>query len=309
MSTVAFAFTVDVEGAWQDLPQEQANFDPAPITAAVELLEAEISRLEVFFSKKIPVTWFFRCDDSVAHSMGCQEGLLLHFREFIERRKNCGDAFGLHPHFYKLSDNSSSGWDIETSPEGQRTLLLRAASAWIRFFNEAPTLSRMGESIMSSTIAQTLDEIGIRVDATALSGRERKGDGFFVNWVGAPHRPYKPYKKDYRIAANIENASFRFTEVPFSMLPLLAPYDKEPLLRYFNLAYNPAIVKAGLCHLKNRHAFVTVVHPHEVYSNQQPGPLVTFQIGAIQKNIVNVASEFGDIRFCTLLDKVFKNVR
>lgn len=308
MSTAKFVFTVDVEGAWQDLPQEQANFDPSPITAAIELLEAEINHLEFHFSKKIPVTWFFRCDDSVAHSMGCEEGLLIYFKDFIARRKQCGDIFGIHPHFYKLSNEMPLKWDIETSPEGQRALLLRAACAWQRYFGESPKLSRMGEALMSFAIAQTLDEIGIQVDSTALSGRERKGEGFFVNWLEAPNYPYKPSKKNYCHEALYGDSSFQFIEVPFSMLPLLASYDKEPLLRYLNLAYHPEIIHCGLSHLKDQQAIVSVVHPHEILSNREPSSLVAFQIETLKKNIENVLSEFNSLEFCTLFDNYFTQV-
>ncbi len=308
MSSVPFAFTVDVEGAWLDFPLEQANFDPTPITAALKLIEDEIIRLEKLFSTKIPVTWFFRCDDSVAHSLGCEEGLLIYLQDFIKRRKLLGDAFGLHPHFYKQLDKNSAVWGVETTPEGQRALILRAAKAWKRFFNEPPKLSRMGEAIMSLAIAETLDEIGIDLDSTSLSGRERKGDGFFVNWLDAPHKSYKPCKQNYCKEATQTISSFQFTEAPFSMLPLHASYDKEPLLRYLNLAYHPEIVKKGLPFLTNKKSVITILHHHEIDAKREPGPLLTFQIDSVEKNIRNIISELGEIRFCTLLDNFFSKV-
>lgn len=300
-----FAFTVDVEGAWLDLPQEQAHFNPQPIVKALAVLENELAHLEVFFEQKIPVTWFFRCDDSVAHSMGCEEGLLIFFKEFIQRRKKMGDLFGLHPHFYKLRDRHSSQWEMEITPSGQRHLLLRAAQAWQRFFQEPPRLSRMGEAIMSLSIAQTLDEIGIQKDCTALSGRKRTGDGFFVDWLGAPEHPYRPCKYHYCQIGTHVASTFSFTEIPFSMIPIQASYDKSSLLRYFNLAYHSELIKNGLSYLKNKRSIVSVVHPHEIFSEKKPGELITFQVKTIKENIQNSLEQFGNLRFCTLSDSIF----
>lgn len=297
------ALTVDVEGSWLDNPQEQAAFDASPILSWLASLEEELLRAEDQHSTHIPVTWFVRCDDSVAHALGSPQGLLQVCADFVARRRAHGDVFGLHPHFY--SKDAQGQWFVTGEAHQQNAILDRAVTGWEQFFGERPILSRMGEALMTDTLARHLAHLGLLLDATALSGRQRQGAGYFIDWQGAPHQPYRPSRQDYRVPASGPEQALAFTEVPFSMVPIQAPYDTQPLLRYFNLAYHPALLAKGLPFLPKHTPVVAVVHPHELSRCQPAGPLVAFDPQALHDNLKNLKEHFGELEFVTFTTQRF----
>lgn len=293
------AITVDVEGAWISHPQEQCDFDPEPVLKAVRFLEQELAKVESSFLTRIPVTWFVRCDDSVSHAMGNPEGLLLAMDGFVNSRLDAGDKFGLHVHFY--AQDQHRVWGTELRPGKQREILERAIEAWSRYFRSNPALSRMGEGFMTGEIAAAIDAAEIKIDATALPGRVRLDSGFHIDWQGTPEHPYLPSKQDHRKAASKQSDAYGFTEAPFSMLSVNAPYDSVPLARYFNLAFRTDSLKGGLRKFKSAAGgIIATLHPHEVAMGEERHPLIEKSEGAVLLNLQNLAAEVGDIEFVTI---------
>lgn len=289
-ASVAVVLTVDVEGEWLELPGEQGKFDIARVLFAVESLETNLHRLEAALGTRIPVTWFIRCDDSVAKTAGDAAGLLQSLEPFIMRRSDAGDEFGLHPHLYR---DDHGKWVSETDPARQADQVVRAASAWKRYFGSDPALCRMGEAIMNNVLADALDNIGAVLDSSALPGRKRFDSGFQFDWTGAPTFLYRPARVDYRRPASGGEGERNFLEAPFTMLPIFGPNDNEPINRYCNLAYRPEFVRDAMRRFSRPEYIIAVVHPHELLAVDHQHPLISHDPRSLGENIGNLAESFG----------------
>lgn len=291
------ALTVDVEGEWFELPGEQGSFDLNKILIAVESMEKGLDRIESRIGTRIPITWFVRCDDSVAVTTGEASGLLQSLDGFIQRRTLMGDVFGLHPHLYRLSQGK---WVPETSPDRQQEQVERAVMAWEKYFGSGPKFSRMGEAVMNNTLATCLGKLGIEIDSSALPDRKRYDSGFQFDWTGTPTSPYCPSVDDYRRPAVNRESAHRFVEIPFTMLPIMGPQDKEPIKRYCNLAFRPDLIKSAVQSIKIPERIIAVVHPHELLSGSHQHPIIAHNPAALEENILHLSSIFGDLDFTLL---------
>ena len=293
----AIALTVDVEGEWFELPSEQGSFDLNRVLEAVYNLEILLNRIESIIETQIPVTWFIRCDDSVAATTGEASGLLHALDKFIERRASRGDEFGLHPHLYRCS---AGKWLPEAVPVMQTAQIERAATAWQRYFGITPILTRMGEAVMNNAIASCLDVLGIEIDSSALSSRKRFDNGFQFDWINTPASPYHPSVEDYRRPVIGYESPHRFIEIPFTMLPIKGPEDKEPIKRYCNLAFRPELIQSAIRSIDKPELMIAVVHPHELLISDQQHPIIAHDPTSIEKNIKNLRGILGNIDYILL---------
>jgi hypothetical protein len=301
--SATISLTVDVEGEWFELPSEQGSFDIGKLLKALEYLEKLLDRIESRIESKIPVTWFIRCDDSVAALTGKVSGLLESLDNFIARRTAKLDEFGLHPHLYRFIGDA---WISETDPNAQKEQIERAAIAWKNFFGSTPRLSRMGESVMNNTIADTLSMLGVEVDSTALANRKRFDSGFQFDWTGTPLTPYIPSKEDYRRPAKGGESAHSFIEIPFTMLPIMGLRDHKPINRYCNLAFKPKVIKDAILKIKSPENIVAVVHPHELLSSNRKHHLIAYKSESLETNIENLSDKLGRLNF-TLLSSLNHN--
>ncbi|CAM8318826.1 hypothetical protein [Candidatus Methylopumilus planktonicus] len=293
----SIALTVDVEGEWFELPGEQGSFDVGSVVEAVRNLEGLLNRIESRFETRVPVTWFIRCDDSVALSTGKESGLLYALDKFISSRVAKGDEFGLHPHLYCFN---KTGWGPETDPCRQKEQIERAVVAWESYFGSMPRLSRIGEAVMNNTIASALDELGIEIDSSALESRRRFDSGFQFDWTGTPSSPYFPSVKDYRRPAEAGEISYRFVEIPFTMLPIMGHLDNAPVKRYCNLAFKPELIQDAILRVNQTKAILAVVHPHELLSKDYKHHLIAHDSCSLEENIQNLKNIFTHLDFILL---------
>lgn len=304
-SATKFSLTVDVEGAWFDLPGEQGAFDESKIVDAVGRLEIQLFEIESVLGRKIPVTWFIRCDDSVAHALGCHEGLLSELDKFIDRRADAGDAFGLHPHLYRMVD---SDWVSERDPAAQVRQIERSHRGWCRYFGSGPKLVRIGEALMNDEIAECLDTLEVSIDSSALPGRKRFDSGFQFDWSNTPETPYRPSVLDYRVPANLGAKGRSFVEVPFSMLAIKCAHDETPLNRYLNLAFHPELILDAIDRRAASEPIVAVVHPHELVDSRVEHPLISYSATSLSRNLLALEERLGCLNFVSLLNCVDAHV-
>jgi len=296
-SATSLALTVDVEGEWFGLPGEQGSFELQKIVDAVRNLELLLERMESGLGVRIPVTWFIRCDDSVEAVTGAVSGLLQSLEGFIVRRSALGDEFGVHPHLYRLQEGQ---WVSETGSDRQIEQVERAVRAWESYFGSLPAVSRMGEAVMNNSLANAINELGIACDSSALAGRKRFDSGFQFDWTGTPSMPYHPSTVDYRRPAENGEAKYRFLEVPFTMLPITAPIDLNPVNRYCNLAFRPELIESALKSMATPDRVIAVVHPHELLTSIHQHPLISHSATSLKKNILSLTAAFGELKFVLL---------
>lgn len=294
---VNLALTVDVEGEWFELPGEQGSFDVIKILDALENLEKLLDLIEFKVGTRIPVTWFIRCDDSVAAITGKASGLLQSLDNFISRRAARFDEFGLHPHLYSFIGGK---WTSEIDFNKQKEQIERAVIAWKSYFGSAPRLSRMGESVMNNTIAHTLSDLGLKIDSSALACRKRCDSGFQFDWTGTPCSPYRPSTNDYRRPANNGELRHSFIEIPFTMLSIKGSLDDKPIKRYCNLAFKPEVIQDAIWKTKQLGNIVALVHPHELLLKSHQHHLIAYKPNSLEKNIENLSNILGDLNFSLL---------
>jgi len=288
------AVTVDVEGCWYETPGEQNDFDLYKLQADLQILVEELDILSEQSGEHIPVSWFIRCDDSIAAKFGYHYGLLSALDTFIDRRRKLGDEFGVHPHLYQINNGT---WSKQSHPDAQYEQIIRSASGWAEYFTTPPTLSRIGESTMSPAIARALSEVGICFDSTALPSRYRLDNDFNIDWRGTPLTPYFPSREDYRYPCADLDATWPFLEIPFTMLPIKTVYDRESLLRYFNLAFEPELVARALHQVALQTPLVTILHPHEITVGGAKGQLVSFERSSLRENITTLQASARELHF------------
>ena len=305
-ASTSLALTVDVEGEWFGLPGEQGSFELQRIVDAVRNLELLLDRIESGIGARIPVTWFIRCDDSVEAVTGEVSGLLQSLESFILRRSALGDVFGVHPHLYRLQQGQ---WVSETESDRQIEQVERAVRAWESYFGSLPVVSRMGEAVMNNILANAINELGIACDSSALAGRKRFDSGFQFDWTGTPPTPYHPSTRDYRRPAENGEAAYRFLEVPFTMLPITAPFDENPINRYCNLAFWPELIKSALQRMATPDKVIAVVHPHELLTSIQQHPLISHSSASLETNILNLTAVFGELKFVLLSERCDADMR
>jgi len=302
ISVTNIFLTIDVEGEWTNFPSEQRQFDVEKIIRNLNTLDNLLTEAQDYFSKSIPITWFIRCDASVKINLGSYDGLLNRLEDFIQRKLEQGDSFGIHPHLYPIDIDREVSSMRDKEIEDQ---LSKAFASWENFFGKKAKYSRIGEAKMNNFIAEQLNLYGIEIDSTALPGRTRNDNGFNFDWKGTPSKPYKPSKYDYRMTSEKDENNYDFIEVPFTMLPTKGPDDKEIINRYFNLSFKHQIIDKALLNHDIPNQIVCVLHPHEIsYKEGQKHGIISYNKNSFIRNIDNL-DQRSTINFRTFQDLNF----
>jgi len=290
MIKTKLAITVDVESE-----KLQSNFCPITTFKNLKKTEFLINTIQKKNKKKIPITWFIRCDDTISNELKHAGSFLDYISKFIIKREKIGDSFGFHPHFYKKIKNDK--WEFEDRKSFQENIIFRAVEGWKKYFGQYPKLSRMGEAYMNNNIAKTLDLIKVKIDSTALPNRKRIDKIFNFDWTKTPEEPYKPSIKDYRKPGTI---SRNFIEIPFTMIPIKTYYDKDYYKRYFNLAFKNSLIKNALKNFTNdSKKIIATFHPHELFYKKNNKLFINEPLD-LNNNINFIEQKFCDIEFVTL---------
>lgn len=236
---------------------------------------------------RLITTWFVRVDDRVEAVEGDRTFLLDllagDWRESVGR----GDEIGLHPHLYR---REGRGWVRETESEPIASQLAASVAAMSeRGFR--PVSSRIGEGFHSNGTMKALEDLDIQVDSTALPGRTRRDATRVMDWEVTPPFPYHPSKADYRRPGA---DGLRLLEVPLSMIPTKAEYDRKPLSRYVDLTFHPYILRRGIEQLLAEiPLLVTILHPSGMLRDVWNGRhgLISFEPRAVGDNIRAILAE------------------
>ena len=284
MRELRIALTFDVDNDFCQNPREADGLAWTGLHLGTAKILDALSELSDELQTSIPSTWFLRIDDQIAaecgHALWCLE-------EFSSRYIDSGTypAIDLqwHAHLYQ---KRSGTWELEHEPSGQVDQLNRNYQ-FIRESGVAMSVSRIGESLGTDAISRALIALGIRADASAMPGRAI--DGRF-DWRNVSFTPYK--------------MPSGLWQLPFSMLPVLAPYDEVPLSRYLNLGFLHSCMKAPLADLvTNRDVLIAIAHPFEVLPAAQH-PLWGGTVANTMANLrvlISRASALGrPIRFITM---------
>lgn len=226
-------------------------------------------------------TWFVRADDQVGHYYGSNAYLFTEYKNLWSPLLNAGHEIAWHPHLYKFDSNSWSQQTDAAALDQQMHASLKAIRAEGWKINS----SRIGEAYFSNAIAACLQTLDIACDSTALPGRERKDETRSIDWMPTPETPFFPSQTDYRVPGMPQCSVL---EIPFSMVPVSADYDAQPLKRYVDLSFWHRALKDGLHDFITDHrSLVTIVHPSAVIPGlaAKPHGLLSHSMEEVKKNL------------------------
>ncbi|MBZ0267872.1 hypothetical protein K8I85_06940 [bacterium] len=153
------------------------------------------------------VTWFLRCDEQIRATEGSYDAALHRFADLWRQLEEAGDEIGWHPHFWRLQPDGRVWFHEIDDEEFQRTMLREAHAAFVAARGSKPASVRMGWDYHSNASMETLSELGIRIDLSALpyqsfaGARDDRGASFagFYDWSTTGTLPYHPSAADYRL--------------------------------------------------------------------------------------------------------------
>jgi len=261
------------------------------IDDGIPIIDGILGQLRDSFGGRACSTWFVRCDDQLQNITGEHAYLLRHFRDCWLQHEDAGDEIGFHPHLYKQTD---TGWKQETDESALKSQVFRAYAA-MREAGFKGRVSRIGEAFSSNAVMNSLDELGIMCDSTAMPGRVRRDSTRHIDWGGTPDLPYHPGRADYRLPGA---DSCALVEIPMSLVSTMASYDREPLRRYVDLSFHHHILIDGLSAiLPTVSTLVTVTHPSTILSGIAAAPhgLLSFSAAEFARNLQFILSECNRI--------------
>jgi hypothetical protein len=247
----------------------------AGLAAAGDVLRS----LQDHFGIELPVTWFFRADSLIFEQFGDCLAIFDKFARFIEQAMADGHEIGWMPQAYARASTGINYEDLTTT----HAALTRAA--------RAPSSVRMGNCFHDNQTMRLLSELGIKVDSSAMPGRAKDDLGWRMDWLATPARPYHPSVADYRQPGLPQ---LDILEVPLSVRPLQAHYDKAPLLRYLNPCMFRDLFWQNLrATIASSSSLVCIFHPDEAVAPRGSGghPLVAYSKAELAFNLQELIAE------------------
>jgi hypothetical protein len=166
-------------------------------------------------------TWLLRADEQVRAHHGSFAWALEANRPFLDGLVASGDELGWHPHFWRF-DASLKRWHQEIDDSAWQLTMLRDANAALRRAGLTPTSVRMGWTYHTPDTMRALDELGVRVDFSALPGlrtlhatgaNNTRSENLY-DWFDAPAATYRPARDDHRRAEQGTTSAERILELP-----------------------------------------------------------------------------------------------
>lgn len=278
------------------------------IEEGIPLVSNLLRQYEDSFGSTFKTTWFVRVDNQIKAFYDNPAYLLQKYKSIWKQMEKEGDVLGWHSHLYRRNQDE---WEQEDRPSSIVEDLKEGFAAASQH-GYSFTLSRIGGAYSSNQTMLSLDELGIRIDSSAMPGRIREDTK--MNWLYTPQLPYHPSIQDYRKPIEgTEARSLTILEVPLSMVEMQTSYDKSPFKRYVNLGFHNALMKEGLRKfVHENNLLVTITHPFEIMANKEhpSHPLLSFNANEMRKNLEYIVLQCKEIgkpyQFITL-DEVYKN--
>lgn len=158
-----------------------------------------------------PVTWLIRSDESVRYATGDFASGYTHNRDAWNLLRDAGHELGWHMHLLSY-DSSDACFSFDSEP----AWLDAAFAALLEHFNVNAT--RTGWDFCSDWLMRRLDELGVRVDLSALPGNvawhAAGTKKIRVDWLRSSSNPYHPAVDDYQRPGDL-----RILEVPITQFP------------------------------------------------------------------------------------------
>ncbi|MGH7340351.1 MAG: hypothetical protein ACREKH_07660, partial [Candidatus Rokuibacteriota bacterium] len=151
----------------------------------------------------VHLCWFLRMDPQIAHVYGSADWAMTRYRDLIRELEAAGDEIGLHPHFWRW-DQEQARWIVDVgNARWVERCLRQSFAAFEHCFGRGCRSIRLGDAWMNDAAMTLIERLGARFDLTVEPGRApdtlpEPFTGSFPNYAGAPRRPYRPSRRDFR---------------------------------------------------------------------------------------------------------------
>lgn len=222
---------------------------------------------------------FLRSDRQINETYGSYHYLINNNQKLIDNINCSNGEINWHAHLYKCVNEQ---WlQIKNKQELVDAFLVDYDT--VKNIDEINSnIIRIGECVMNNLLMKAMDDVGIRIDSTALPGRKRDDQEKFFDWEITTNNIYNPSMQDYRTNAS---EHYALAEIPMSTLSMKASYDQSPIRRYFNLAFYSNILFQNFAAFVQQHnSIVTITHPFEVLAPGSHG-LLSYNLNVFGQNI------------------------
>lgn len=247
--------------------------------------KADFSSFERNFSLLIeklgnlPFSVFIRADKQIKSLYGSYDYLLINNPQLIDLIIKANGEINWHIHLYELINNE---WAQIKDDQKLISTFLDDYLEVQKIEKINSNIIRIGECVMSNSLMNTINQLGIKIDSTALPRRKRIDEDKDFDWELTKNNIYHPSKDDYRTSGEDQ---YSVLEVPMSTLPMQAIYDKVPLYRYFNLSFKTEVLFENFReYVMSHNELITITHPFEVLSDGSHG-LISYDLNVFIKNI------------------------
>lgn len=254
--------------------------------------------LKILASCQTASTWFIRIDRQIETIYGAADYIFNWHQSKIDRLKREGHTLGWHFHSYRKNLNGAWKQNVDEDSildEMQRYIPLVKSLGLEK--------CRMGWGYHTNRTMHLLDATGFYEDSSAIPRPNYPWSQSQSDWSVTPNAPYHPSQADYRIPATAESNALRILEVPFTTLPIRAPYDErsEQVIRYLNPAYRHAVLKPALAQtdLTRVPVITTITHPYELIPRSTSHSLLSFSLEDFKENLMYLTERVRHDSVCS----------
>jgi len=177
------------------------------------------------FGNSVRITWCVRSDLQMKEIYGDCAWPYAEFRDLWQSLVDRGDEIAWHPHLWRWSERHGCWYQEIEDETWIGDCLQEGYAALCSRMGRAPITSRMGWEFHNDTTMQAIDELGIKVDFSAVPGRFTRGSAdhlgsvfnCYVDWRNTPEKAYVPSASDYRRAPTGNEEALAVTELPMSI--------------------------------------------------------------------------------------------
>jgi hypothetical protein len=254
---------------------------------------------EIFERLDVCVTWFVRADNQLMDVYGTAAHLLLAHEALWSRVVGAEDELGWHPHVYRWCEQTRRY--VPERDSARFVDQLNAAHSDLASQGYGFASVRIGEAYHCNATMQAVEDLGLRVDSTAIPGRKRDDGSRVLDWSPTPNRPYHPSRADYRVAGTTDRREL--LEVPMTTVPIKAAYDSGEVHRYLNPSFHNRIFRGAIeRHLADmealrtrEHVVTLILHSGEVMPRERAHSLYAFSLDEVHRNIAYLLARLDEV--------------
>lgn len=232
---------------------------------------------------EIKTTWFIRIDKHIEHFFGKADYFFLkHFDKIAWLSEN-GHDIGWHFHsFIKQGQRFVSNNNEDLLSEE-----LKKMHETIQKYGL--NILRMGFGFHTNKTLETISNLGLKYDSSALPGMTRNSNKTNADWSVTRAFPYFPSKEDYR-----KDGINKYTvlEIPVSTV---AHEDRQKNRAWkiypLNPAYDPAIFRLLLLKTESENSINTLTHPFEIIKGSKTNKLIVKGIENFCENLEHLKDQ------------------